>query len=89
MERRLRRGEVSVKEIQAHLSTLEDASEKLTLSAPLDEPDDRAHERRPMARIVASIDPLLASLDDDDYDDLDDEDDDDLDDEDDDDDDDL
>lgn len=46
---------------EAHLLTLEDASEKLTLSAPLDEPDDRAHERRPMARIVASIDPLLAS----------------------------
>jgi hypothetical protein len=96
-ERRIRRGELTRAEHEAHLATLPDVAHLSTPSVPVEEPDARVRERRPMVRV--SPPPSLGRLGtdkvrldddddilDDDDDDLDDEDDDDDDDEDDDDD---
>lgn len=87
-ERRLRRGEMTQTELEARAAALPDVAEKATESKPLDEPDERAHERRmnlPYIRVTMPENDG-SELDDLDDDDLDDEDDDDLDDDDDDDD---
>jgi hypothetical protein len=85
-ERRLRRGELTRAEIDAHLLTLPDTTEKATVSLPLDEPDDRPRRRLAAKKAATPLQALRASidLDDDDDDLLDDDDDEDLDDEDDD-----
>ncbi len=84
-ERRLRRGEVVMTEIFARLDSLPDATDKATLSSPLEEPDERANERRAVPYVRVTMPPPRDDSDLDDLDDLDDDDDD----EDDDDDDDL
>jgi hypothetical protein len=89
VERRIRRGELTRADLEAHLDGLPDVSDHSTPSVPVEEPDLRARERRPMVKVlppttigrVGSLD--RSRLDDDDLDD----DDDDLDDDDDDDDD--
>lgn len=85
-ERRLRRGELTEKQIQAHIQTLPDVSDKATASVPLEEPIERPPPRRPQVRITAApatrrdmdidLDDLDADLiddEDDDDDDLDDD----------------
>lgn len=89
LERRLRRGEVSDKQLQAYLQTLPDVADKATASIPLEEPIERPPPRRPQVRITAApavrrdmdldSDELDSDLiddddDDDDDDDLDDDD---------------
>lgn len=81
VERRVRRGELTRADLEAHLDKLPDVTEKATESKPLEEPDDRARERRaarPARPIVTAAPPLDLSddIDDDDDDLLDDEDDD-------------
>ena len=85
-ERRLRAGEMETAEVEAHLEALPDVTEKATASNPLDEPDERAHERRahvPYVRVTMppprdeSDDDLYDDDDEDDEDDDDDDDDDD------------
>ncbi len=67
-------------EILARLAALPDATEKLTFSLPLEEPDERAHERRSVPHIRVTMPPprdeSLDDLDDLDDDDEDDDDDD-------------
>ena len=50
LERRLRRGEVSDKQLQAYLQTLPDVADKATASIPLEEPIERPPPRRPQVR---------------------------------------
>ena len=87
VERRIRRGELQRSDLEALLDKLPDVTEKSTESKPLEEPDDRARERR-AARgakpsLIAARPPLVRAddiIDDDDDDDddlmLDDDDDD-------------
>lgn len=90
-ERRIRQGELTPNEVKEQLAALHDSGDKATISAPLEEPDDRAHERRPVMMVRVTPPDPRSVLDLDDLDDIDDDedDDDDLDDEDDDEDDDL
>jgi len=85
-ERRLRRGELTEKQLNEHLQSLPDVADKATVSTPLEEPIERPPPRRPQVRITAAPavrrdldgdDDLDGDLidDDDDDDDLDDEDD--------------
>lgn len=46
VERRIRRGELQRSDLEAYLDKLPDVSELSTISKPLEEPDDRARERR-------------------------------------------
>ena len=85
VERRIRRGELTRAELEAHLDTLPDVAELSTISKPLEEPDDRARERRAARNakpsFVAARMPLMRAddiIDDDDDDDDDDEDDDEM-----------
>lgn len=80
----MRGRELEHSEVLAYLAALPDVTDKATASNPLEEPDERAHERRahtPLVRITMppprdeSEDDLLDDLDDED--DEDDEDDDD------------
>lgn len=92
VERRIRRGELQRSELEAYLDKLPDVAELSTISKPLEEPDDRARERRAAKAkpsLIASRLPIARMddiLDDDDDDDddlmLDDDDDDDTDDDD-------
>ena len=71
LERRVRRGELTRKDLDAQLASLGDATEKATESKPLDEPDERRAERRAPVRVTAA--PARGALGDDDiYDDDDD-----------------
>lgn len=72
-ERRLRRGEVTPREIQQFLDSLPDAAGKATASTPLEEPDERAHERRRAASGVRATMPPQSDDQLDDLDDLDDD----------------
>lgn len=80
VERRIRRGELLRSELEAHLDSLPDVAESSTISKPLEEPDDRARERR-LARaakpsFIAQRSALLRAddiLDDEDDDDDDDD----------------
>ena len=90
LERRLRRGELTQKALEEHISTLPDVADKATASRPLEEPIERVQPRRPAVRITAAPpssrlldddddiddDELFADDDDDDDDEDDDEDDD-------------
>ena len=87
VERRIRRGELQRSDLEALLDKLPDVAEKSTESKPLEEPDDRARERRAARAakpsLIASRPPLVRAddiIDDDDDDDddlmLDDDDDD-------------
>ena len=87
-ERRLRRGELTEKQINAHLQALPDVADKATVSVPLEEPIERPPPRRPQVRITAAPLSRRDSEDGDDFetdllDDDEDDDDDELDDEDD------
>ena len=87
-DRRIRRGELTLQDVEAHLMALPEVGEKATISVPLEEPDERARERRAAANFVRATMPPPSKDDDfDDLDDLDDEDDEDEDDDDEDDDD--
>ena len=65
VERRIRRGELTRAELEAHLDTLPDVAELSTISKPLEEPDDRARERRAARNakpsFVATRMPLMRS----------------------------
>ncbi|MFO0622749.1 MAG: hypothetical protein U0745_15255 [Polyangia bacterium] len=86
-ERRLRRGELTEKQLIEHLQSLPDVADKATASVPLEEPIERPPPRRPQVRITAAPVSRREMDDGDEYDgdlidDEDDDDDDDLDDED-------
>ncbi|HMU40626.1 MAG TPA: hypothetical protein PKE31_16575 [Pseudomonadota bacterium] len=53
VERRLRRGELTEKQLIAHVEALPDACEKFVQSTPLEEPIERPPPRRPMVRVTA------------------------------------
>ena len=84
-ERRLRRGELTEKQINAHLQALPDVADKATVSVPLEEPIESPPPRRPQVRITAAplsrrdsedgddLETDLLDDDEDDDDDLDDE----------------
>lgn len=79
IERRLRRGELTIKELTAHLEKLPECSSKYVQSVPLEEPLERPIFRRPMIRVTAApmVDGEFDSDDlDDDFDDDEDDDDD-------------
>lgn len=86
-ERRIRRSELTRADLEAHLNELPDVAERATISVPLDEPEARVRERRPMVKVSPPISRLGGAdkrldddLDDDDddlVDDLDEDDDDD------------
>jgi hypothetical protein len=91
VERRIRRGELQRSELDAYLDKLPDVAEQSTISKPLEEPDDRARERRAAkaakpsliaSRLPVRADDIIDDDDDDDDDDLlmadDDDDDDDI-----------
>lgn len=65
LDRRVRRGELIPKDMVAFLDSLPDVTDKGTASKPLDEPDERARERRPAVRITATM-PTAREFDDDD-----------------------
>ncbi|MCS6912400.1 MAG: hypothetical protein RMK29_07795 [Myxococcales bacterium] len=56
-ERRIRRGEISLREVEEYLQSLPDVSDKATISVPLEEPDERARERRPQKPIIRATPP--------------------------------
>lgn len=95
IERRIRRGELTRAEHEAHQNALPDVTDLSTPSVPVEEPEARVRERRPAVRVtpppsigrlgadkshLEDIDDDLMMDDEDDDDDLDDDDDDDLDD---------
>lgn len=84
LERRIRRGELTRADYETQLAALPDVAHLSTVSVPVEEPDARVRERRPMVRV--SPPAPLSRLGDkgrlDDDDDILDDDDDDLDDED-------
>lgn len=51
LERRIRRGELTRAEHEAQLAALPDVSQLATLSVPVEEPDARVRERRPLVRV--------------------------------------
>ena len=57
-ERRLRRGELTEKQLLEHLQNLPDVADKATVSVPLEEPIERPPPRRPMVRITAAPSPV-------------------------------
>ena len=75
LERRVRRNELTRKDLEAQLASLPDVADKATESKPLEEPDERRAERRSMVRVTAA--PVRAAGDDDLFDEelIDDEDD--------------
>jgi hypothetical protein len=83
VDRRIRRSEISRADLDAHLGELPDVAERSTPSVPLDEPEARVRERRPLVKVSPPISRLGADksldddLDDDLIDDLDDDEDDD------------
>lgn len=87
VERRVRRNELTRSDLETHLAALPDVSERATLSVPLDEPEARVRERRPLVKVSPpaisrlgagkGLDDLDGDIDDDLDDDLDDDDDDD------------
>lgn len=90
IERRVRRGELTRADLEAHLGALPDVADLSTPSVPAEEPELRVRERRPMIRVspppsvgrLSGDKDLLDDFDDDDDlldedDDLDDDEDDD------------
>lgn len=88
VERRIRRNELTRSDLDTHLGTLPDVADRSTPSVPLDEPEARVRERRPLVKVSPPpaisrlgadkrLDDLDSDIDDDLDDDLDDEDDDD------------
>ncbi len=82
VERRIRRGELQRSDLEAYLDKLPDVAEQSVISKPLEEPDDRARERRAAAKaakpsLIASRPSMIHTDDilDDDDDDEDDDDD--------------
>lgn len=66
-ERRIRRGEISLQEVEEYLKALPDVSAKATISVPLEEPDERARERRPQHPIIRATPPPPAAQEVDDF----------------------
>lgn len=74
VERRIRRGELTRAELDAQLNTLPDVTDHSTPSVPVDEPEPRVRERRPIVKVSPppSLGRLDGKLSDDDLDDDDD-----------------
>jgi hypothetical protein len=51
VERRIRRGELTRADLEAQLAALPDVTDHSTPSMPVEEPDARVRERRPMVKV--------------------------------------